>query len=135
MIQGLDHVGIAVKDLDAATAFFRDVLGLRFESFEDLPERRLRIAIFDLGGARLELIQPTSPDAAIAGFLERTGGGIHHLAFRVDDAAAELDRLRAAGVGLIDQAPRPGLPGAKVAFLDPKSAFRVLVELCEKTEA
>ncbi|MBM3310153.1 MAG: methylmalonyl-CoA epimerase [Candidatus Aminicenantes bacterium] len=132
MIRSIDHLGIAVADLEAATAFFRDVLGLPFEGFEDLPDRHLRAAIFSLAGVRLELLQPTSPEAAIAPFLEKTGGGLHHLALEVDDAAAELARLASAGVALIDREPRPGVGGAKIAFLSPRSSFKVLIELCEK---
>jgi len=132
MIRKIEHLGIAVPDLDAAAAFFRDVLGLRFEGFEDLPDRHLRIAVFDLSGVRLELLQPASPDAAISSFVERTGGGLHHLALTVDDVAAELARLSAAGVELIDREPRPGAAGAKIAFLAPRSTFKVLLELCEK---
>jgi methylmalonyl-CoA/ethylmalonyl-CoA epimerase len=132
MIRKIDHIGIAVRDIEAAAAFYRDVVGLPFEGFEDLPDRHLRIAVFDLAGVRLELLQPTSPAAAIASFLDRTGGGLHHLAFEVDDAAAELARLSAAGVALIDKEPRPGVAGTRVAFLDPRSTLRVLLELCEK---
>jgi methylmalonyl-CoA/ethylmalonyl-CoA epimerase len=132
MMRKIDHIGIAVKDLDAAAAFYRDVLGLPFVGFEDLPGRHLRLAVFDLAGVRLELIQPTSPEAAIAAFLERTGGGLHHLAFEVDDAAAEIGRLTTAGVEFIDKEPRPGAAGDRIAFLQPGSTFRVLIELCEK---
>jgi len=132
MIRKIDHLGIAVKDLEAAAAFYKDVLGFTFEGFEDLPGRNLRIAVFDLAGVRLELIQPTSPEAAISGFIERTGGGLHHVALEVDDVAAELARFSAAGVELIDKEPRPGAAGARIAFLQPGSTFRVLTELCEK---
>jgi methylmalonyl-CoA/ethylmalonyl-CoA epimerase len=132
MIRKVDHIGVVVRDVEAAAAFYRDVLGLAFQGFEDLPRRHLRIAVFDLGGVRLELIQPTSPEAAITSFLDRTGGGLHHVAFEVEDAAAELARLASAGVELIDTEPRPGAAGTKIAFLNPKSTFRVLVELCEK---
>jgi methylmalonyl-CoA epimerase len=132
MIRKIDHIGIAVVDLEAATAFFRDVLGLPFEGFEDMPGRHLKVAVFDVAGVRLELLQPTSPEAAIVPFLEKTGGGLHHLALEVDDAAAELTRLAAAGVGLIDREPRTGAAGAKIAFLSPGSTQKVLLELCQK---
>jgi methylmalonyl-CoA epimerase len=131
MIRKIDHVGIAVQDLEKQTAFYRDVLGLEFEGFEDLPERGLRIGVFNVAGVHIELLQPTGPDNTIAKFIEKSGEGIHHLAFAVDDAAAELDRLTAAGVQAIDAQPRSGAGGAQVAFLQPKSTFRVLMELCE----
>ena len=134
MIRKIDHVGIAVQDLEKQTAFYRDVLGLEFEGFEDLPERSLRIGVFNVGGVRIELLQPTTPDSAVAKFIEKSGEGIHHLAFTVDDAADELERLTAAGVQTIDAKPRPGAGGAQVAFLHPKSTFRVLMELCEHPE-
>jgi methylmalonyl-CoA/ethylmalonyl-CoA epimerase len=134
MIRKIDHVGIAVQDLEKQTAFYRDVLGLEFEGFEDLPERGLRIGVFNVGGVRIELLQPTVSDNTVAKFIEKSGEGIHHLAFTVDDAAGELERLSAAGVQLIDSKPRAGAGDARVAFLNPKSTFRVLMELCEHPE-
>jgi len=131
MIRKIDHVGIAVQDLEEQTAFYRDVLGLEFVGFEDLPERGLKVAVFRVGDVHIELLQPTTPDSTMAKFIEKSGEGIHHLAFTVDDAAKELERLTAAGVQTIDAKPRPGAGGAKVAFLHPKSTFRVLMELCE----
>jgi methylmalonyl-CoA/ethylmalonyl-CoA epimerase len=131
MIRKIDHVGIAVKDLEKTAAFYGDVLGLEFAGFEDLPDRGLRIGVFNVGGVRLELLQPTTTDSTMAKFIEKSGEGIHHLAFTVDDAEAELGRLASAGVQLIDSKPRPGAAGVRVAFLHPKSAFHVLMELCE----
>ncbi len=131
MIRKIDHVGIAVRDLEKQTAFYRDILGLEFEGFEDLLDRGLRIGVFNVGGVHIELLQPTAPDNAVAKFIEKSGEGIHHLAFTVDDAAGELERLTAAGVQAIDAEPRSGAGGAQVAFLNPKSTFRVLIELCE----
>jgi methylmalonyl-CoA/ethylmalonyl-CoA epimerase len=131
MIRKIDHVGIAVQDLEKQTAFYRDVLGLEFEGFEDLPERGLRVGVFKIGDVHIELLQPTTADSTMAKFIEKSGEGIHHLAFTVDDAAKELERLNRAGVQAIDTKPRPGAGGAKVAFLHPKSTFRVLMELCE----
>jgi methylmalonyl-CoA/ethylmalonyl-CoA epimerase len=132
MITKIEHIGIAVKDLEERIAFYRDVLGLHFEGREELPERKLRIAVFNLNGVRLELLEPTSPDSNIAAFIEKRGEGLHHIAFGDDDVKRTLHRLSEAGVGLIDREPRTGAKGMKVAFLDPKSTFRVLMELCEK---
>ena len=134
MIRAIDHIGIAVQDLDKQTAFYRDVLGLEFEGFEDLPDRGLKAAVFKVGEVRIELLQPTTADSTVAKFLEKSGEGLHHLAFAVHDAAGEIGRLTAAGVQTIDAQPRLGAGGAKVAFLHPKSTFRVLMELCEHPE-
>jgi methylmalonyl-CoA/ethylmalonyl-CoA epimerase len=133
MIQRIDHIGIAVVDLESQIAFYREVLGLPFEGCKDIPERGLKIAVFALGGVRIELLQATSPDSTIASFIARRGEGLHHLAFGDDDARGTLARLAASGVKLIDPEPRPGAGGAKVAFLDPGTTFRVLMEICEKT--
>jgi methylmalonyl-CoA/ethylmalonyl-CoA epimerase len=130
MIKKIDHIGIAVRELEKQVAFYRDVLGLHFEGYEDLPDRGLRAGVFKVGDVHIELLQPTTADSTVAKFIEKSGEGIHHLAFGVDDAAAELTRLSAAGVQVIDAQPRSGAGGAQVAFLHPKSTFRVLMELC-----
>ena len=132
MINRIEHIGIAVKDLEERIAFYRDVLGLTLVGREELPERRLRIAVFNLNGVHIELLEPTSPDSNIAAFIEKRGEGLHHIAFGDDDVKGTLDRLSAEGVALLDREPRPGAAGMKIAFLDPKSTFRVLMELCEK---
>jgi len=132
MINRIAHIGIAVKDLEERIAFYRDVLGLPLEGREELPERKLRIAVFNLNGVHIELLEPTSPDSNIAAFIEKRGEGLHHIAFGDDDVKGTLQRLSEAGVALLDREPRPGAAGTKVAFLDPKSTFRVLMELCEK---
>ncbi len=130
MIKKIDHIGIAVQDLEKQVSFYRDVLGLHFEGYEDLPDRGLRVGVFKVGEVHIELLQPTSADSTVAKFIEKSGEGIHHLAFGVDDAAEELARLSAAGVPAIDAQPRSGASGARVAFLHPKGTFRVLMELC-----
>lgn len=132
MITKIAHIGIAVKSLDERVEFYKNVLGLRFEGSEDLPGRGLRIGVFDAGGVKLELLQPTSPDSTIAAFLERHGEGFHHIAFAVDDVRETLAGLSAAGVKLIDEKPRAGAAGALIAFLHPESCGHVLMELCEK---
>jgi methylmalonyl-CoA/ethylmalonyl-CoA epimerase len=131
MINRIEHIGIAVKNLEERIAFYRDVLGLTLEAREELPERKLRIAVFNLNGVHIELLEPTSPESNIATFIEKRGEGLHHIAFGDDDVRGTLARLSGAGVELLDREPRPGMAGVQVAFLDPKSTFRVLMELCE----
>ncbi|MCD4652421.1 methylmalonyl-CoA epimerase [bacterium] len=132
MIKKIDHIGIAVKDLDAQVVFYRDILGLEFHGYEELPDRGLKVGIFIVNDIRIELLQSISSDSAIGQFIEKKGEGIHHIAFYSDSVQAELDRLKAAGVKLIDETPKPGAEGMKIAFLHPKSTFRVLLELCQK---
>jgi methylmalonyl-CoA epimerase len=125
----LDHVGIAVKDLEASLTFFRDALGLHVEPPEDVASQRVRAQFVSTGSSSLELLQATAPDSPIARFLEKRGPGLHHITLRVDDIAGALEQLRARGVRLVDEQPRPGAEGASVAFIHPSSAQGVLVEL------
>ena len=125
----LDHVGIAIGDLDASLAFFRDGLGLEVEPPEDVPSQRVRAHFISTGPASLELLQATAPDSPIAKFLEKRGPGLHHITLRVDDIAAALQQLRQRNVRLIDDEPRAGAEGAQIAFIHPSSAQGVLVEL------
>lgn len=125
----LDHVGVAVADLGAALAFYRDALGLEVHGVEDVPSQRVRAHFVPVGDAALELLEATAPDSPIATFLGKRGPGLHHVTLRVDDLAAALDHLTARGVRLIDARPRPGAEGALVAFVHPSAAHGVLVEL------
>ena len=125
----LDHVGIAVKDLAAALAFYRDALGLHVEVPEDVASQRVRAHFIPTGQASLELLEATASDSAIAKYVEKRGPGLHHITLRVDDIRAALDQLKARGVKLVDEQPRPGAEGALVAFVHPASAHGVLVEL------
>lgn len=125
----LDHVGIAVGDLGAALAFYRDALGLEIDPPEEVPSERVRVHFVAVGGATLELLESTSADSPIARFVEKRGGGLHHITLRVDDIREVLARLKERGVRLIDPEPRPGAEGAWVAFVHPSSAGGVLVEL------
>ncbi len=127
----LDHVGIAVKDLAAALAFYRDALGLHVEAPEDVESQRVRAHFIPAGQSALELLEATAPDSAIAKYVEKRGAGLHHITLRVDDIRAALDHLKAKGVRLVDEQPRPGAEGALVAFIHPSSAHGVLVELKE----
>jgi len=130
-IQGLSHIGIAVRDLPAQVAFYRDVLGLELLGEEVVADQRVRVAVFRCGEARIELLAPLDAESPIARFLERRGEGIHHLAYAVSGLAGMLPELRGRGVDLIDQAPRAGAEGRQIAFLHPRSTFGVLTELCE----
>lgn len=131
----VNHIGIAVRSVEAQRAFYEDVLGARFEGVEEVPGQRVRVAFYALGPAdhpvRLELLEPTSSDCPIAAFIEQRGEGLHHVAYSVADLPARLAELRAGGVRLIDEQPRFGARGARVAFIHPKSTMGVLTELCE----
>ena len=128
----LDHVGIAVANLDEAVAFYRDALGLEIEASEEVASQRVRAHFVAAGGPTLELLEATAESSPIARFVDRRGPGLHHITLRVDDLAAVLDRLKARGVRLIDEQPRPGAENALVAFVHPASAHGVLVELQQK---
>jgi methylmalonyl-CoA/ethylmalonyl-CoA epimerase len=125
----LDHIGIAVANLDDALAFYRDALGLEVEVPEDVPSQRVRAHFIPAGEGALELLEATAEDSPIAKYISRRGPGLHHITLRVDDIAAALARLKSRGVRLIDEAPRPGAHGSLVAFIHPASAHGVLVEL------
>jgi methylmalonyl-CoA epimerase len=131
MINGIDHVGIAVKNIEEAKKFWVDTLGLTLSHIEEVPEQKVRVAMLKAGETTIELLEPTSPDSPIQRFIEKRGEGLHHLTLRTDHLAERLKRLKGAGIGLIDEQPRTGAGGAKIAFLHPKSAHGVLVELCE----
>src|SRR2546422_141451 len=125
----LDHVGIAVSDLPAALAFYRDALGLEIEAPEEVPSQHVRARFIATGQSSLELLEATTPESPIAGFVEKRGPGLHHITLRVEDIYAALARLKAHGARLVDPQPRPGAEGALVAFVHPSSAHGVLVEL------
>ena len=125
----LDHVGIAVNDLGAALAFYRDALGLEIEAPEDVEAQRVRAHFVPVGGSKLELLEATAPDSPIAKYVEKRGPGLHHITLRVDDIAAAVEQVKARGARMIDAEPRGGAEGALVAFIHPSSAHGVLVEL------
>ena len=131
----LDHIGIAVEDINAALAFYRDALGLEIEAPEDVASQRVRAHVIPTGESALELLEATAPDSPIARYLNKRGPGIHHITLRVDDIRATLDHLRARGVRLIDDQPRPGAQSALVAFIHPSAAHGVLVELKQAAAA
>ena len=127
----LDHVAVAVPDLEAALDTWRDVLGLPELGQDVVEEQGVRVAFLDVGQARLELLEPTGPDTPVGRHLARRGPGIHHICLRVPDVQAALDALAARGVRLVDSAPRSGAHGTRVAFVHPKGTGGVLLELVE----
>jgi methylmalonyl-CoA epimerase len=129
----LDHIGIAVEDLEAARALYGEVLGMKVGEIEHLPERKLRICFVDLGagGPAIELLCPTDPDSPVGKFLAGKGPGVHHLAYQVEDIAEKLAELKAAGVKLVDEQARPGAHDCLVAFLHPRATLGVLTELTQ----
>ncbi|MGC9335777.1 MAG: methylmalonyl-CoA epimerase [Anaerolineae bacterium] len=127
----IDHVGIVVKDLQAALQVYQTALGLPLTEIVDGPDQEVRVAFLPIGESNFELVQPTSDDTGIAKFLEKRGEGIHHVCIQVDAIEAALDRLKAHGVPLIDEEPRQGAHG-RVAFVHPKGAHGVLIELVEE---
>lgn len=134
MIGPAHHVGIAVRRLDDALAAYRR-LGLEPESIEDVPSQGVRVAFLPAGGVRVELLESLPGDTAIASFIKRQGEGLHHLAFATPDIRGEMRRLRDAGFDLVDSEPRPGAHGRLVAFVHPKSAHGVLLELVQEAAA
>ncbi len=130
MINKIDHLGIAVRSLDSAIAYYEKALGLKCEAIEEVESQKVRTAFFDVGGTHIELLEPTSPDSPVAKFIESKGEGIHHVAFAVDNIAEQLDASKQAGVRLIHEEPFEGAANKMVAFLHPKSTFGVLTEFC-----
>ena len=131
MIQSLHHIGIAVEDLDAAIALYRDTLGLDFRGVEDVPTEKVRVAVLMAGTTRIELLCATAADSPVAKFVQKRGAGVHHLAFGTDSTQRAIDALAAKGARLLDATPRPGAHGTKVAFVHPRSMQGVLTEIVE----
>ena len=127
----IDHLGLAVHSLEEASRLYRDVLGLACDGIEEVPDQKVRVALFQVGQVRIELLEPTATDSPIAKFLEKHGPGLHHVAYRVADLPATMAALESAGVRLIDHAPRPGAHGMQIAFGHPKSTGGVLMEFCQ----
>ena len=127
----IDHVGVAVKDIEAALAFFRKVFDVPDAKIELMEDQGVRATLIEVGQTRLELLEPTSPESGVGRFIERRGEGLHHLAFNVTDISGKLQTLQTLGVDLIDQTPREGLSGT-IAFVHPRSVFGILTELVER---
>lgn len=128
----VDHIGVAVNSIEETKKLYSDILGLLHAGSETVAEQKVTTAFFPVGDTEIELLESTAPDGPIAKYIEKKGEGMQHIAFRVDDIEAALEELKAKGVKLIDEKPRKGAGGAKIAFLHPKSTFGVLVELSQR---
>jgi len=134
MIKEIDHIGIAVKDLEEAMSIYTDILGLEFKGTEKIEEQKIIHATFLAGRVKIELVQPTHPDSTVGKFIEKRGEGIHHIAFGVENINEFLKELSTKGVNLIDEKARIGADSAKIAFIHPKDMKGVLIELMERVE-
>lgn len=130
----VDHIGIAVNSIDECKKLYQDLLGLSHAGSETVAEQKVTTAFFPVGDTEVELLESTSPDGPIAKYLEKRGEGVQHIAFRVENIEEALAELKAKGVKLIDEVPRKGAGGAKIAFLHPKSTYGVLVELSQRDD-
>lgn len=131
----IDHLGIATRGIEEALRFWEDALGLENVHTETVDDQKVRVAMLPLGESRIELLEPTSDESPISKFLDKRGGGLHHIAIRVDDIEAALARLKEKGMRLIDETPRIGAEGCRVAFVHPSSANGVLLELVQNDPA
>ncbi len=127
----IEHIGIAVKSLEEAIPYYEKVLGLECYNIEEVADQKVKTAFFRVGQTKIELLESTDPEGTIAKFIEKKGEGVHHIAFAVDNVEGALADCEAAGVRLIDKAPRGGAEGLSIAFLHPKSTMGVLTEFCE----
>lgn len=127
----IEHIGIAVRNLEDSIRYYEDVLGLKCYTIEEVKDQKVKTAFFKIGQTKIELLETTAPDGPIAKFIEKKGEGIHHLAFAVDGLVESLAEVKSKGIELIDEKPRPGAEGLQIAFLHPKSTRGVLTEFCE----
>lgn len=130
----VDHIGIAVSNLDETLKFYTDILGLECQGTEVVEEQKVRVAFLPVGDTEVELLESTDPEGPIARFIEKNGEGVQHIAFRVDDIETAIAHMQAKGLKMIDEKPRYGAGGAKIAFVHPKGTNRVLVELSQRSE-
>jgi methylmalonyl-CoA/ethylmalonyl-CoA epimerase len=131
MLKRINHIAIAVNNIEEATKFYQEVMGLTLSGVEVVTAQKTKVGFFKIGESNIELVQPAEPDSPLVKFLETKGQGIHHICFEVEDVEAEVKAYLDKGATLIDQKPRPGAHKTKVAFIHPKSSSGVLIELCE----
>jgi methylmalonyl-CoA/ethylmalonyl-CoA epimerase len=130
-ISHIEHIGIAVKNLESSIRFYEEILGLKCYGIEEVKDQKVRTAFFQVGQTKIELLESTDPEGPIAKFIEKKGEGIHHIAFATETIEKQLEELKEKGIQLIDEKPRKGAEGLDIAFLHPKSTLGVLIELCE----
>ena len=133
-IKHIEHIGIAVKSLESAIAFYESTLGLKCYAIEEVQDQKVRTAFFKVGQTKVELLESTDPEGPIGKFIEKKGEGVHHMAFATEGLQENLDELSQNGIRLIDKNPRKGAEGLNIAFLHPKDTLGVLTELCEHPE-
>lgn len=133
-LKNIDHIGIAVINMQESLSFWETSLGIEPHGIQEVPEQKLRTAFLPVGGTEIELLESTSADSSVAKFIEKHGEGLHHIAIRVDNIEVALAELKAKGIQLIDETPRNGAGGARIAFVHPKATHGVLLELCERKQ-
>ncbi|MFO7600666.1 MAG: methylmalonyl-CoA epimerase [Candidatus Desulfacyla sp.] len=131
-VKHIDHIGVAVKAIETAGKFYTDILGLKIAEVENVADQKVNVAFIPITDSEVELLESTDPDGPVAKYINARGEGIQHVAFRVENIEEALAELKAKGVRLIDQEPRNGAGGARIAFIHPKETNGVLVELCER---
>ncbi len=131
-VKNIDHIGIAVKSIEQAGKFYTDILGLKIEDVENVADQKVNVAFLPITDSEVELLESTEPDGPVARHIKSRGEGVQHIAFRVENIEETLEELKAKGVRLIDQEPRKGAGGARIAFIHPKETNGVLVEVCER---
>jgi methylmalonyl-CoA/ethylmalonyl-CoA epimerase len=130
-VKAINHIGIAVRSIEAQRPHYEGTLGAVFEGVEDVPDQKVRVGFFRVGDVRLELLEPSDPTSTVAAFIEKRGEGLHHVAFTVEKLEERIVELKASGVRMIDETPRRGAHHMRIAFVHPKSTHGVLTELCE----
>ena len=128
----IEHIGIAVKNMDETIKFYQEVLGLKCYAVEEVKDQKVKTAFFQIGQTKIELLESTDPEGPIGKFIEKRGEGIHHIAYAAKELESSVEELKSKGIKMIDEKPRKGAEGLNIAFLHPKDTFGVLTELCEK---
>jgi methylmalonyl-CoA/ethylmalonyl-CoA epimerase len=131
-VKHIDHIGIAVNSIEQAGKLYTDIMGLKIENVENVPDQKVNVAFIPITDSEVELLESTDPDGPVAKYINSRGEGVQHIAFRVENIEEALEELKEKGIRLIDQVPRKGAGGAKIAFIHPKETHGVLVELCER---
>ena len=131
MLTKINHIGIAVNSIEEALPYYRDALGMTVTGTEEVASQKVKVAFLVIGESKIELLEPTSPESPVAKFLEKSGPGVHHVAYSVPDIEGAIAKLMASGTRMIDTVPREGAHGAKIAFIHPKSSGGVLTEICQ----